>query len=64
MSVQKPTKRQQNHWDKILIEAGLGEGRGRSIATLAGHTAELDIKVSRLIARKKGPKRPKGRGPE
>lgn len=62
----KPTNQQLKHWNKILIDSGLGEdvGRNPKKVDLAGHTAELDIKVNQLIARKKGPKRPKGRGPE
>ena len=63
--IKKATRRQEKHWNKILIASGLGADVGRDKnADLVGHTPELDLAVSKLIARKKGPKRPKGRGPE
>lgn len=65
MVIKKPTRRQLKHWDKILIDSGLGEGVGRDFnADLIGHTNEIDLAVNKYIARKKGPKRPRGKGPE
>ena len=65
MVIKKPTRDQRKYWDNILIENGLGADVGRDKnADLIGHSRELDLAVNKYIARKKGPKRPRGRGPE
>jgi hypothetical protein len=56
----KPTKRQQDYWEKVLIDHRLGMGRGTSSKVdYVGTSADLDIEQSQNTNKKSGRKKPK-----
>ncbi len=57
----KPTKRQQDYWEQVLIDHRLGMGRGTSSKVdYVGDSRDLDVEQSQAVTKKSGRKKPKG----
>jgi hypothetical protein len=61
----KPTKRVQEYWDTVLRGYGLGLGRGKGAKVdYVGDAKDIGVFETKIVSKKTGRVRPKGKGPE
>lgn len=61
----KPTKRQQDYWEQVLLTHRLGMGRGTSSKVdYKGTSKDVDDAYTKEIGEQSGRKKPEGKGPQ